>query len=56
VGFPVRSYIVSESDNQLDKVALEIEPDSYQALVATHGNYFRTKKYDEARAQLLKDW
>lgn len=52
LGFPVKSYVVSE----LDQVALELEPDSYQALVATHSNYFRTRKYDEAKVQLLQNW
>jgi len=56
LGFPVKSYGSVESDSTMDKVALEIEPDSYQAVVATHGNYLRTTKYTEARTRLLEYW
>ncbi|SEQ79093.1 hypothetical protein [Arthrobacter sp. OV608] len=54
LGFPVTSY--AEPDARLDLTALEIEPDSYQALVATHGNYFRTVRYTEARNEFLQQW
>lgn len=57
LGFPVYSYPNDTADkNALDATALEIEPDSYQALVATHGNYFKTSSYAVARESLLKDW
>lgn len=57
LGFPVYSYPQDTPDeNTLDRTALEIEPDSYQALVATHGNYFRTNRYAGAREFLLKEW
>ena len=57
LGFPVYAYPHDTTDaNALDGVALEIEPDSYQALVATHGNYFKTGRYAVARESLLREW
>lgn len=57
LGFPVYSYPHDTSDtNSLDATASEIEPDSYQALVATHGNYFKTNRYALARESLLDQW
>ncbi|GAA5194519.1 hypothetical protein GCM10023346_22160 [Arthrobacter gyeryongensis] len=53
LGFPVSSY---PGQNALDLPALEIEPDSYQAVVAEHGNYFRTTMYTQARERLLENW
>ncbi|MGO4651130.1 hypothetical protein AB4068_05510 [Arthrobacter sp. 2RAF22] len=53
LGFPVDHY---PGQNSLDQTALEIEPDSYQAEVATHGNYFRTAQYADARTKLLQNW
>lgn len=54
LGFPVNSY--TATDNTIDLTALEIEPDSYQALIATHSNYFRTKRYSQAREALIENW
>lgn len=54
LGFPGYSYSVVP--NNLDRVALEMEPDSYMARVATHGNYLPTVAYLQARDELLVEW
>lgn len=54
LGFPGYSY--SAVPNNLDRVALEMEPDSYMARVATHGNYLPTLAYLKARDELLHRW
>ncbi|WP_415855588.1 hypothetical protein [Sinomonas sp. G460-2] len=54
LGFPGYSY--SATPNNLDRVTLEMEPDSYMARVATHDNYFMTLAYLEARDDLLVGW
>ncbi|MGN6404184.1 hypothetical protein [Sinomonas sp.] len=54
LGFPGYSY--SAMPNNLDRVALEMEPDSYMARVATHGNYLPTMAYLQARDELLVGW
>lgn len=54
LGFPGYSY--SAVPNNLDRIALEMEPDSYMARVATHGNYLPTLAYLQARDDLLVDW
>jgi hypothetical protein len=54
LGFPGYSY--SSVPNNLDRVALEMEPDTYMARVATHGNYLPTVAYLKARDELLVGW
>ncbi|MDP9883193.1 hypothetical protein J2W21_000683 [Sinomonas atrocyanea] len=54
LGFPGYSY--ARDANVLDRLALEMEPDSYMAQVATHGNYLPTVAYLEARRDLLLNW
>ena len=54
LGFPAYSY--SAIPNNLDRVALEMEPDSYMARVATHANYLPTLAYLQARDELLVGW
>lgn len=54
LGFPGYSY--SADVNNLDRLALEMEPDSYMAQVATHGNYLPTLAYLDARRDLLQNW
>ncbi|NUP74867.1 MAG: hypothetical protein HOQ07_09515 [Sinomonas sp.] len=54
LGFPGYSY--SAEPNNLDRVALEMEPDSYMARVATHANYLPTLAYLQARDDLLAGW
>ncbi|MDQ4489053.1 hypothetical protein RBS60_02435 [Sinomonas sp. ASV486] len=54
LGFPVFSY--TALPNVLDCRVSELEPDSYMAEVATHGNYLPTAAYSKARSALLKDW
>lgn len=54
LGFPGYSY--AQDANVLDRLALEMEPDSYMAQVATHGNYLPTVAYLEARRDLLANW
>jgi hypothetical protein len=54
LGFPGYSY--ARDANVLDRLALEMEPDSYMAQVATHGNYLPTAAYLQARRDLLLNW
>ncbi|WP_369046831.1 hypothetical protein [Sinomonas sp. P10A9] len=54
LGFPGYSY--SQEANVLDRLTLEMEPDSYMAQVATHGNYLPTVAYLTARRDLIADW
>lgn len=54
LGFPGYSY--AQDANVLDRLALEMEPDSYMAQVATHGNYLPTMAYLAARSDLIADW
>jgi hypothetical protein len=54
LGFPAHSY--GQESNTLDQVVLEMEPDSYMATVATHGNYLSTVAYRSARTEILANW
>ena len=60
LGFPVDSYAAPDGGRlvaqvpALDRYAEELEPSSYLARVATHGNYLATQGYDAARADLLE--
>ncbi|MDQ4504266.1 hypothetical protein [Sinomonas sp. ASV322] len=54
LGFPGYSY--SAMPNNLDRLVLEMEPDSYMARVATHANYLPTRAYAQARKDLLVGW
>ncbi|WP_077489902.1 hypothetical protein [Sinomonas mesophila] len=59
LGFPVDSYAKPDREHllarvpALDRYAEELEPSSYLARVATHGNYLATTGYASAREELL---